>query len=61
MILRGVIDQSVSILDGLVSRLGDNLLNSVRISLEKSYSDNFVECPLALTYVFWSDATSLYW
>lgn len=47
--LCGVIEQFVSVFDGLVNRLSGDWLNLFRIRLQKAYTDNMADCPAALT------------
>lgn len=60
-VLRGVIEQSAIGFEGLVNRLGGDMVNLFRIGLEKAYSNNMVECPVVLTLVSGAGATSLSW
>lgn len=58
-LLRGIIEQSVSVFDGFVHRLCDDLVNSFRSGMEKPYSNNMVEYSVALTHFSEATATSL--
>lgn len=46
-VLRRVIKQPVNVLDGIVSRLGGDLANMFRTSLENAYFDDTFERPMA--------------
>lgn len=59
-VLRGVMKQSVSVFSGFVNQTGDNLMNKVRIGLEKAYSDNNVECCMPLTHFSGDGATRVF-
>lgn len=59
--LHGVIEQSLSVFDGFVNRLGGDMVNSFRVGIENAYSDNSVEYPVDLTHVFKAGATSMSW
>lgn len=60
-VLRGIIEQSVSIFDGFVNRLGSELVNSVRVGFEKAYFDNLVEFLVSLIHFSRVGATSISW
>lgn len=57
--LRGMVEQSMSVSDGFVSRFGGDLVNAFCVSLEEAYLDNTSECPVALTDVSGAGATSV--
>lgn len=42
--LRSVIEQSVSVFDNFVNRLGGDVITWFHFGLEKAYSDNLVDC-----------------
>lgn len=58
-VLRGVIDQSVSVFEGFVNRLCGDLINTCCVSIQKPYSNNLVECAVALTHVPGAGAISM--
>lgn len=58
-ILRGVIEQSVSIYEGSFNWHRGDLVNSFCAGLEKAYSYNMVECTEALTHVSGAGATGV--
>lgn len=53
------IGQSDYVFDVFVNRLGGELVNSLRARLKRVYSDNLVECLVALTQAFWSATISV--
>lgn len=59
--MRLVIEHSVSVFDGFVKRLGGDMVKSFCIGLEKAYSENMVECPVAMTHVSKAGAIIVSW
>lgn len=56
-----VVEQYVTVFDGLVNPLGGELVNSLQADLKRVYSDNSVNCPVSLTHVSGASATSVFW
>lgn len=60
-VLRGVVEQPVSVFDGFVNLLCGDTVNLFRVCLKRAYSDKLVKYPVELTHISGEGTTSVSW